>query len=124
MGASAEQLQIIRSKHVVYNYKLPASLQRPGCAKTVGMRELTSEEEIRAIKLGDFDYMRAQYEATKMAICVLDGKPVDVANNEADVFFEQIGAKGRTLLMKAHNKLSGPSKEEETDFFKSEAVAV
>ncbi len=119
-----EGLQVVKQDFVSTNFNIPKTLQREGVAKKVGMRELSSDEELLASKLGKFDMLRSEYEAVKLSICSLDGNSVSTADGTVDVFWNRCGAKLRTLLLKAHGRVNNPSKAEEDEFFQSETVAV
>lgn len=109
---------------IVYVYALPESLRKDveGCPGRVGLRALTSREEIDASKVGGYDLTKSQYEAVMRAICELDGKTVTLGTGEVEKFWESCGPKIRALLLQAYNRLSTASEAESTDFFKSEQV--
>lgn len=123
-AAEAFQQMIPKGSTVITSYIIPKALQRDGVAKKIGMRELTVDEELRCSKLGRGEYMKAQFEAVKTSICMLDDKPVDNSAGVVDVFYGKIGPKVRTLLLKKYIDTTTASTEEEDDFFKSEQVRV
>jgi hypothetical protein len=109
---------------VVHEYAIPESLRQgsEGLPSKVGLRELTSREEIDANKVGGLDFMRTQYEAVKRAICELDGKKVSIADVELDKFWDAAGPRLRALLIKTYNRMSSATEEEDRAFFESEQV--
>lgn len=108
---------------VITEFTVPKSLCADGGPKTIGMRALTAEMELLAAKLGKHDYMRGQYNATKMAIVELGGVRVK-DREDVDRFWEHASPKLRTLLLKAYDRMSSPAAEEEDGFFASETVKV
>jgi hypothetical protein len=106
-----------KTPKTVHTYTIPESL-RNGAAK-VGMCELTADQELQASRTGRFDLLKAQYEATKLSIVLLDGKVVNRAEIELDRFWEHASPRVRSLLLQAYNRLSSPSAEETEDFFDS-----
>src|SRR5262245_39118273 len=111
------------STRPVHEFAIPQSLRNGGSVPAkVGLRALTADEEIQASKSGRFDLMRTQYEATKRAVCELDGK--QPADGDVDKFWESCGPKLRGLVVQAYNKLSTATTEEEQSFFASETVRV
>jgi hypothetical protein len=106
-------------------YTIPEELRdaskRP---ETVSLRLLTSDEELQASRAGKFDIMKSQYEATKLMIVALDGKPVSVADGSVDSFWERADPRVRNLLIEAYNRLSSPTRGQQDDFFKSARIEV
>lgn len=90
----------------------------------VSFRQLTADEELTASKAGKFDVMRSQYEAVKLSIVAVDGKPVSVADGTVDSFWEHADPRLRSLLIDAYNRLSSPTREESASFFKSAQIEV
>jgi hypothetical protein len=127
-GNPLQAIESVKASRLIRQYTLPESLRsddpsvpRP---KTIGMRQLSAEEELMASKIGRVDYMRAQYAATKLSIVEFDGKPIDHGTSALDIFWERSDPKVRSLLLQAYNRLSSPSKEEEDGFFESETAKV
>jgi len=119
-----DKLQVVKHNHVAHVFTIPKTLQKDGVAKKVGIRELTSDEEITASKVGNYNIAKTEYESVKMSICSLDGKSTSNADGDVDAFWNKCGPKVRTLLLKAHNRVNTPQKDEDEDFFKSETVEV
>jgi hypothetical protein len=105
-------------------YTIPESLRWDGGPTSIALRSLSAGEEIQASKVGGLDFTKTQYDAVKRAICEADGKPVNYANGEVDKLWEQAGPKMRALFVKAFNKLTSPSEQEDGDFFASRSVKV
>lgn len=108
----------------ITEWELPDSLRGEHDPKRIGLRVLTSEQELMAAKLGRHEFTRQQYAAVKLAIATFDGQPVTSGSKQVESFWEHAHPKVRSLLLAAYNKLSSPTSEEEEGFFKSESVGV
>lgn len=104
---------------LVHEFTLPVSMKWDGGPAKVGMRQLTAGEEIQVSRVGGFDLMKTQHEATKRSIVEIDGKKVDWGKGEVDELWEACGPKVRTLLISAFNRISGATEEESNGFFDS-----
>lgn len=109
---------------VVTHYPIPTKLRTEGSPASVGISLLSAEQEILASKLGGFNYMRSQYEATKSAICAFDKKPVTDENGDISKFWERTHPKVRALLLEAYNRMTSASDEESKDFFGGEETVI
>jgi hypothetical protein len=111
---------------VIHTYKLPEALRKSPSGgdlpESIGLRELTADEELQAHKVGRFDNMKTQYDAVKRSIAEVDGKAASYADGGVDKLWEACGPKVRALLLEAYNRISSPTADEEKDFFKSEEV--
>ena len=107
---------------IVYKFTIPETLRGNHGVASIKMRELTSREEIDASRVGGLDFTRAQFEATKRSICMLDSRPVSIAGDEIDRFWEDAGPRLRALLISAFNRLHSVTQEESKDFFASQEV--
>lgn len=116
--------EVIGDAHArgIYTYTLPSTLANG--VKSIGLRVLTAEEELRASKAGRFDLNRINYEAVKLSIAEFDGKAIGNAEGEIDKFWNRVDPKVRSLLLQAYNKLTSPSLEETASFFGSEVIKV
>lgn len=105
---------------ITFDFQIPVTLQSEKLGvKVVSLRQLTSEQEITAQRLGRFDMLKTQYEAVKMAMAEFDGKAANFSNGDVDQFWEDAGPKLRSLLLQGYNKISSPDGEEEKSFFGS-----
>lgn len=111
---------MVRMVHV---FKFPQSIidsvEWPEMPKSVGLRQLTAEEEITASKIGKFDLTKTRYEGVKLSICQLGGQKVSNADGAVDKFWDHCGPKVRTLLLQAYDQLSGVKDAEEQNFLGS-----
>ena len=107
---------------MIHEFTIPETLKSEALPRVVSLRQLSADLEMTASKLGRYEVMKSQYEAVKLAIFELDGKPANAANGDVDQFWENAGPKLRSLLMQAYNRISAPSNEEEESFFESQKV--
>lgn len=119
-----DKFRAAKMPRTIHEYEIPPSLRWDGGPSTVGLRALTVAEELTASKVGGLDYMKAQYEATRMSIASIDGRPVAVKDGEDVALWERGGPKLRSLLVQAYNRLSSPSADEADGFFASATVKV
>jgi hypothetical protein len=104
----------------VHLYDLPV-----GCgAAEVGLVELTAGEEKQSGRRGGNDAACVAMELTKAALAEVDGVKVGLTDGTADIAWDKLGPKGRSLVMDAFNHLSSPSKEEADSFQASHRVRV
>jgi hypothetical protein len=87
--------------------------------KVITLRELTANDELQASRVGKFDLAKTRYDSVKRAIAEFDGRPVSYADDEIDRFWEQCGAKLRTLLLTAFETMTAPTEEEQESFLTS-----
>lgn len=114
-----------RRPRLVYEYTIPPSLRTEECPHaSVGLHILTADEELIAAKAGGFNVLKQQYEAAKIAIGELDGKPTDPSTGQVDTFWNKCGPKMRSLILQKYNRISAPTTEEEDSFFGSEKIKV
>lgn len=107
----------------IHTYPIPPTLQSEDFKHTsVGLRLLNVDEELDASKLGRYDLLRTQYEAAKLSICEVDGKPIANDEGAIDRFFEDAGPRLRSLMIEAYKRMASPTREETTVFFGGESV--
>jgi hypothetical protein len=84
--------------------------------------ELSFREDKLAMKRGRGEMADSVYQLLRMSIRAVDGDPVDWTDGgKADVMLdrllEDIGQKGRALLLEAYKRMSIPTEEESEAFF-------
>lgn len=121
----------------IYRYKIPASMA--GLARdvaTIGLVEITPDEEIMATKRCSNQPIRLAYELSLEAFREIgmagplgqDGRPTVVshrlstADGTADRVWRQLHPKIRTLVVTAYNELHNPKDGEAQDFLSSREV--
>lgn len=107
-----------------FTYNVPESIARSVNIKTVTLVELTADEELFATKRSNNNPIRLAYELAKESLRAVDGKPVSTGDGTADLVWNRMGAKLRTLVITAYNELHNPKETEGADFLKSRQVSV
>jgi hypothetical protein len=102
----------------IHTFTIPASLAHHD-TKTVGLVELSTEEEMMAQKRAPNDVARMTYELTKASLREVNGKRVSLGDGSADRAWSSMHPKVRTLVVTAYNNLHNPSPDESRDFFSS-----
>ena len=106
----------------VHSFNFPESI--PGDIRSVGIKELTAQEELAASKRASGDPFRIAYESAKQALVEINGEKVSLANGSADKAWAEMHPKVRELVVLAHRKIHSASDEETDGFFKSGSVRV
>ena len=121
MQASAEK------PRPVFTFTIPAALAKECGVTSVGMRMLTTEDELaagaRARLRGDTNgYLST--ESLKGALCRMNGKAISLADGSADRMLDDMHAKLRVLVIAAYNKIHQPSEDDGRDFLSSMTITV
>lgn len=111
------------SDRQVYSYAVPPSLSGLGVA-SVGLVELTAEEEMMATRRAHGDPVRLAFELSKESLRMIDGKSVGLANGSADSAWQSMHPKVRNLVVMAYGSLHAPRDDEQAAFLQSRQVAV
>jgi len=107
---------------VIHRFTVPDSI--PGEVRSVGMVEMTAEEELRVEqKCKGASDKRAQ-EMTKQSLVEVNGQPVTTADASADKAWLNMHPKVRTLLTTAWVKLHLAEDNEVDSFFASRTSSV
>lgn len=116
---------LTRRTEAVFTFKLPAEIaDRPGCPKTIGVKELTGLDEVDAANRAGGDQARLAFEMARASLVRSDGNSVHLADGTADVLWEALGPKGRRLVITAYTKVNNPLQVEAKDFLDSQTVTV
>ena len=98
------------ANRVVYEYTLPPSLD---CEiKTIGIVELTVDEELMATKRARGDNFRLAWELARQCVAFVDGKPVSTADDTSDIAWAKLSPKARQLVLGAYSDLHQPIEAE------------
>jgi hypothetical protein len=125
MGESFEEKvakQRPANNREIHTFTIPPPLQNG--IKTVGLVELTAEEELNATKRAQGDGLRLAYEMTKISLVEIDGKTLVRSEGDTDAAFERMHPKVRSLVVSAFNSLHAPDDKETLDFLKSRSSRV
>jgi len=107
---------------VIHRFAIPESI--PGEVRSVGMVEMTAEEELRVEqKCKGASDKRAQ-EMTKQSLAEVNGQAVSTADASADKAWANMHPKVRTLLTTAWVKLHLAEDNEVDSFFASRTTSV
>ena len=91
---------------------------------SVGMVELTPNEELRATKRAGDDTIKLAYELAKQALVQINGEPVSEADSTVDkVWDHDMSSAVRHLVITAYGKVNAPEKEDIADFLNSQTVS-
>jgi hypothetical protein len=112
----------VRQSRPVFVYKVPHALSEG--IKTIGISQLTGDDELMAAKRANSDPVQLAYEQVKQSIVEVDGKPVNLADGSIDMAWKTMDPKVRSLLMAAYAKLHTPKESEIEDFLSSQEIRV
>jgi hypothetical protein len=111
-----------RPKAPVHVFNIPVSIS--GDIRSLGIKELTGEEEIMAERRARGDRGRIAVELTKAALVEVNGSPVTQGDASADMAWTKMSPKVRTLAITAYTRLHIPDDEETAGFFSSMEIRV
>jgi hypothetical protein len=118
---SVADIQAIRRERVVYTYTVPSELASLGIS-SVGLVELTAEEEQMAIKRARGDQFRLAGELVKESLREIDGKRVSLADGSVDAAWNRMPAKIRSLVLQAYAQIHNPPEGAAEGFLQSRQV--
>jgi hypothetical protein len=126
VASPAELLQAgaASGNRVIYFYAIPAELAKEKNIREVGLVELTADEELMCTKRANNNPIRLAYELAKESLRQIDKVTLSTADGSADVAWNKMGSKIRTLVVTAYNKLHNPTETEGDGFLKSQKVTV
>lgn len=112
-----------RSNRQIYVYTIPTSLAGFGVT-SVGLVELSAEEEMLATKRASNDAVRLAFELARECLRQVNGKPVSTSDGSSDLAWSKMHPKVRNLIVTAFGHLHQPKDEEVLNFFQSRVVEV
>jgi len=92
--------------------------------KTAGLVELSSAEELQAVKRSGGQAGALAYELAKAALAEMDGLPVSLGDGSTDLAWEKLGQQGRNLILQAYSEISAPADGVAEAFLASRQVKV
>lgn len=107
---------------VIHRFKVPDSI--PGDVRSVGMVEITAEEELRAEQRCKGASDKRAQEMTKQALVEVNGEKVSLGDGSAERAWASLHPKVRTLLATAWVKLHLAEDNEVDDFFASRTSSI
>lgn len=106
----------------VHTFTLPKKHQNG--IETIGLFQLTSDEELMATKRSRNSQHRLVYELVKQALAEIDGTKVGLGDGSADKAWNSMNPKVRTLVMAAFGEIHAPEEDDLEGFLKSQQVSV
>lgn len=91
---------------------------------SVGLVQLTSNEELRATKRSRNDTHRLAYELAQQSLVEVNGESVKEGDGTRDSAWAKMEPKVRTLVLTAFGSLHTPEEDDISDFLKSQEVTV
>lgn len=92
--------------------------------QSVGLVELTGDEEIMATKRAHGDHMRLGLELAKQSLVAVNGAKVSLADGSTDRAWETMGPKLRNMVLTAYAELHSAPDEAIQSFLKSRRTRV
>lgn len=93
-------------------------------AKSVGIHEITADEEVMGTTRAKGNAARVGYELALQALAQVNGKPVNLADGSADKAWKVLSSKQRLLVVAAYNQVNAVEEDELQGFLKSQRVQV
>lgn len=123
MGSFEQVLGLDKSQdRVIHRFTVPNSI--PGDIRSVGMVEMTAEEELRAEQRCKGASDKRAQEMTKQTLVEVNGQPVNLGDGSVERAWSAMHPKLRTLLATAWVKLHLAEDSEVDDFFASRTSSV
>jgi hypothetical protein len=105
----------------VYVFKLPKVVNG---IESIGLIELTVQEEMQAAKRSNGDPIRLAYEQVQQAVWEINGERVRLSDGTVDKAFDKMGPALRNMVMTAHARLQTPADGDLDAFLQSRQVRV
>jgi hypothetical protein len=122
---SRAQEQASPRNRVVYTYDVPQILHRGDDPVTsVGLVELSADEEMLATKRARNDGVRLAYELAKQSLVEVNSKPVSVVDGSSDTVWNRMSPQVRNLVLQAFAELHTPPEGAIEVFLKSRQARV
>jgi hypothetical protein len=104
----------------LYTFKVPQACRiGPSDPEQLTIRELTSDQQIEASRLGQGNQLKAGFELAKAALYAVDGKVVNHGDFESEIYWQRFSSKVRQLASIAFANVHNTSNEEDADFLRS-----
>lgn len=119
-----DNIPLTKRERALYVFDVPDKLAHEVGIASVGIVELTTEEELMATRRAGNDPIRLAYELARQALVQVNGKTVTLADGSADKAWESAHPKLRGMLMRAYNEVNQPTNTDVDSFLKSRQVLV
>jgi len=108
----------------VHTFTIPEKVRQANDPKTIGLHELTFEEESAVFETGGTASSNHQtaIRLLRRSLAEVDGRPVNKSANEDEILLARWSPKVRKLAVQGFGFLHNTTDEEDADFFGSVAV--
>jgi hypothetical protein len=116
-----------RPEREIFWFDVPKKIARMTGVEKVGMIELTSGEEMMAVRRAEQSAIRLAYELAKESVRYLNDEMVTTGDGSADEFWGKPGrgkAALRQLAIAAYSEIHNPEQEEIDSFLSSLVIRV
>ncbi len=110
------------SSRVIHRFTIPDSI--PGDVRTIGLVEITAEEELRVEQRCKGAADKRAQEMAKQSIAEINGQPVTFADGSLDKAWHNMHPKVRVLVASAWVRLHLANDEEVESFFGSRTSSI
>jgi hypothetical protein len=112
-------------ERVLHVFDIPPSLRGlVGGAETMSMVELTADEEFMCLKRAGNSPMRLAFEYAKCSLRMLGKQPLSEVDGSADLVWNRMHPKVRSLALSAYGVLHTPADEDVAVFLESRRSTV
>lgn len=115
------------SGRMLYTYNVPEQLAQQCGVRTVGLVELTADEELRAARRASGDPYAFAIQALKESVRVVDGVALSTNDLSAEQFWARTNPgmpRFRALVLAAYNTIHNPAKEDAALFLASREMTI
>lgn len=106
---------------VVYEYDVPKSIGGENMT-TIGVVELTAEEELMATRRARGDSIRLAFELAKTSLYEVNGERISHADGSIDKVWNEMPPKLRNLALQAFTELHSPDDDATSGFKASRRI--
>jgi hypothetical protein len=124
MGILEEKLAAPQAARAVHIFTFSPEIQKELGVTSVGLHELTIDEELAASQRANSSPFRLAYEMPKQALVEVDGQPVSLADGSADIAWSKLSPRARQFVMTAYSKIHNATEDEAKVFLQSQTVRV
>lgn len=118
MSTKAVAALVQKAVRTIYTYTVPKKLGTS--TNTIGMVELTADDELAATKRARGDATQLAFELTKQSLVQVNGIDVGLGDGSVDAAFNKMSPKVRNLVMHAYAQLNAPGDGDAESFLASQ----
>ena len=107
----------------VYVFTVPEDVEANGVS-SVGLRELTAQDELMCAKRAGGDSIRLAFEMAKQALAEVNEKKVSLVDGSADKAWDSFSSQIRQLVLTAYAEIHNVDEAKTKNFLKSRQVKV